>query len=162
MSVWTPKRRYSGKVRALGAGIILLELATVVLFLLAVYSNGLVVSSIVSSVISSSGNGFGFKNVKSSNQVQQTIELPGITNKAYLPVTVSLSAVLLDSQGHSIGNVVSQSSTINPGQTQPLTLLLPNLSGSNVHSAHFSFQISSLYGLVGGGIEGTVYPSGAV
>ena len=153
----TSKRRYSGKVRVLGAGIILLELATVVLLFLAVYSNALMVTSVFSSLTSVRGSGFAFQNVTINNQPERAFVLPRITNNAYLPVAVSINAALQDPKGQIVGTPLSESSTIAPGQSQPLVLVLPSLySTSDISSIHFSFEISSVYGLVGGRISGTV------
>ncbi|HZY94117.1 MAG TPA: hypothetical protein VFE98_04550 [Candidatus Bathyarchaeia archaeon] len=155
MPAQTAKRRYSGKVRALGYGIILLELATVVVLSLAVFSNAAIAASIGSSLYTVRGNGFALQNVTRNGQVEHAFLIPKITNNAYLPVTVSINAAFLNSQGQTIGNPLSESLTIAPGQSQPLVLPTSLGSTSDINGIHVSFEISSIYGLVGGGMSAT-------
>ena len=152
-----PKHRYSRKVKGLGYGIILLEIATVVLLFVAVYSNARVVASVASSLSTISGNGFGLQNYTdtSNGQIERAFVIPDITNNGYVPVTLSINANFLDSQSQSVGTPLRQSITIAPGQMQPL-VLPTTLSGSSaISGVHLSVDISSLSGLVGGGLSVT-------
>ena len=156
----TPKHRYSGKVRALGAGIILLEIATVALLFLAVYSNARVVGSVASSLSTISGNGFGLENYTntSNGQIERAFVIPNISNNGYLPVTMSINANLLDSLGGTVGTPLSESVTIAPNQSQPLVLptgLSSSSDISGINGIHIKVEISSISGLVGGGLSVT-------
>ncbi len=152
-------RRYSGKVRALGYVIIILELATVVVFFLAVYGNVMTSLSITSSLStgSSGGNPFGLQNVTSNGQIERAFVIPNISNKGYLPVTLKVDAVFLDVSNRTIGTPLSESLTVAAGQTQPLIIRFSGISSSSdVASARVSFQVSSLFGLVGMGATATL------
>ena len=155
----TPKHRYSGKVKALGFGIILLEIATVALLFLAVYSNARVVGSVASSLSTISGSGFGLENRTSSNgQIERAFVIPNISNNGYLPVTMSINANFLDSLGGTVGTQFSDTITLAPGQTRPLELLTGLSSASDIsgiNGVHIKVEISSISGLVGGGLSVT-------
>jgi hypothetical protein len=152
-----PKHRYSGKVRALGYGIILLEIATVALLFLAVYSNARVVTSVASSLYSIKGNGFGLENYTSNGQVEHAFVIPNVSNNGYLTVTMSVNWAFFNSLGNTVGNPLSESISIAPGQSQPLVLpiglSIRDISG--ISGVHISLGISSISGLVGGGLSVT-------
>jgi hypothetical protein len=151
-----PKHRYSGKVRALGYGIILLEIATVALLFLAVYSNARVVTSVASSLYSIKGK--GLENHTSNGQVEHAFVIPNVSNNGYLTVTMSVNWAFFNSLGNTVGNPLSESITIAPGQSQPLVLPI-DLSFrrdiSSISGVHISLGISSISGLVGGGLSVT-------
>jgi len=154
-----PKHRYSKKVRALGYGIILLQIATVALLFLAVYSNVRTVYSLGSSLTSLTGNGLSVQNVTSNGQIQRAYVLPKITNNGYLTVSLSVNAAFLNSQGQTVGNPLSQSLTIAPGQTRPLVLptgFAASSDVSGIQGVRLSVEINSIFGLVGGGFTATV------
>ena len=158
------KRGYSKKVRALGAGIIILEVATVIVFLLAVYSNAITVSSVFRSLATTgngvqSGNGPLFvQNATVDGQRQQAFVLPSITNDGFLPVTLSLNAIFLNSQGQTISTALNKNVTIAAHSSTdfiiPLGQLTSIANGASAVKIHF--EISSVYGLVGGGLTATV------
>jgi hypothetical protein len=139
----------------LGYGIIILQVATVALLFLAVYSNVRVVTSVASSLTTIRGNGFGLENVTTNGQIQRAFVIPNISNNGYLPVTLSINAAFLDSQGKTEGKQLSQSVTIDPGQSQPLVLPTNLGSSTNISGIHLSVEISSISGLVGGGLSVT-------
>ncbi len=125
---------------------------------LAVYSNARVVASVASELNTVRGNGFGLENRTTANgQIERSFVLPDITNNGYLPVTMSVNANFLDSGGNTVGFPLSQSVTIDPGKSQPLRLVLPTdlSANSDINGIHMSVEISSISGLVGGGLTVT-------
>lgn len=152
----TPKHRYSRKVKALGYGIILLEIATVVLLFVAVYSNARVVTSVATELNTIKGNGFGLGTSQAANgQIQHAFVIPDVTNNGYLPVTLSINANFL---GTANIKPLSQSITIDPNQTKSLVVLTGIGSSSDISGVtgiHLSVEISSISGLVGGGVTVT-------
>ena len=151
------KRGYSKKVRILGAGIIVLELATVVLFLVALYSNGLTIASVFRSVQSvqtaaANGKGLGI----TGTGPQQAFDLPNVSNDGFLPVTLTLKLIF---QKNGVSTVpLSKSVTIDPHTSQdfiiPLGAIASDANGAS--SVNVQFEISSIYGLVGGGATATL------
>jgi hypothetical protein len=151
------KRGYSKKVKALGAGIIILEVATVILFLVALYSNALTLASVFRSVQSvqtavSNGNGLG---ITGTGQ-EQAFDLPNVSNDGFLPVTMSLN-VIFQKNGVSVGSL-SKSVTIDPHTSRDFSIPLGTIANAanGASSVNVHFEISSIYGLVGGGATATL------
>jgi len=159
MRLKATKHRYSGKVRALGYGIIILEIVTIVVLLVAVYSNARVVTSVGSSLSTIGGNGFASalqnRTDPNTGKIEHAFVIPDVTNNGYLPVTLSINANFLGSANIP---ALSQSITIDPGQTKPLEILTGVGSSTNISGlsgVHLRVEISSIAGLVGGGLTVT-------
>ena len=129
---------------------------------LAVYSNARVVTSVASSFTTISSHGFGLENYTNTNsgQIERAFVVPNIVNNGYLPVTMSINAAFLNSLGHTVGTPLRDSITIAPGEGKPLVIPAGLTSSSDIRGItgiHISLEISSIAGLVGGGLSVTVY-----
>lgn len=154
-----PKRGYSRKIKVLGYGIILLEAGTVVVFLLAVYSMAITGVSLSQSVYSNYSNGktFGLQNVTTNGQVQQAFVLPGVTNRGFFPVSLSITAVFLNAYHQAYGAPYTDSVTVAAGQSRDFVIPVTSLvAANNANGVRVSFEVSSIFGLVGIGGTATV------
>jgi hypothetical protein len=140
-----------------GYGILILEVLTMVTWLIATYGNGMVLMSVENSV--SNSNGFV------NGTEGPTLTIP-VTGAGIFPVTANAEVMLINNQNQTLadlqGNVV-----VSPGETKDITITIPAsdvlASGSPLSSYDFriSFKISSLSDLVGMGF-GTQVNVGAL
>lgn len=159
------KLKYSKKVRALGYGIVALEVLTVFLWLAAWYGNSLVLVSIARSASGiAGGQALNFQNSTSA----KALTIP-VTGAGLFPVTVNISVTALDSQNKTIAQVQS-GVTVSPGETKALTLSMPSSLVSSISSSsspsgyriYVGFQTSSLFNLVGAKAEISINPKAII
>jgi hypothetical protein len=146
------KRGYSGKVRLFGYCIIAFELLTVALWIAALFGNGVVLVSIAANSFNkSSGEAAGFVN----STAGETLNVP-VTGAGLFTTTASAQLDILNVRNMSVYQQQS-SVTVRPGETQNLTMVVPtsflNTAANSTYYIHVSFEISSLYGLVGTGAK---------
>jgi hypothetical protein len=144
--------RYSGKVRLFGYLIIAFELLTIAVWIAAIIGNGAVLFSIAANSFNKSGGeAVGFVN----STAGETLNVP-VAGAGIFSTNVSAQLNILNTQNESVYQQQS-SVTVSPGETQNIVMVVPISvlqTGTNgTYYVHISFEVSSLYGLVGTGAK---------
>lgn len=140
------------KVRVLGYVAIVLEIATVMIWVAASYGNGVVLLSVVGAASGIGGQAAHLRNTTSG--VSLTIPVKGA---GFFPVTVKVSVTFLNGGNQAVAQTQSDV-TVYPAQIGNLTLDIPIKPGSSLsdYRVHGSFQISSVGNLLGLGAETSI------